>query len=75
MDCSKCNCGGVDRSLRLLVGGGLVAWAAAFDGPKWAWVGIVPLATGALGFCPLYPLIGVNTCCGSDKKCCGGKKE
>ena len=35
---------------------------AAFGGPVWAWVGVVPLATAAIGFCPLYPLVGLNTC-------------
>ncbi len=58
----KANVGGIDRILRILVGLGLVAWAAAFGGPVWAWIGIVPLATGAVGFCPAYPLLGMNTC-------------
>ena len=58
----KANVGGIDRILRILVGLGLVAWAGAFGGPVWAWVGLVPLATGAVGFCPVYPLLGMNTC-------------
>ena len=58
----KLNVGGIDRILRILAGLGLVAWAALLGGPAWAWVGIVPLATGAVGFCPLYPIIGLNTC-------------
>jgi len=58
----KLNVGGIDRILRILVGLGLVAWAALLGGPVWAWIGIVPLATGAIGFCPFYPLIGLNTC-------------
>ena len=58
----KLNVGGIDRVLRILVGLGLVAWAALLGGPVWAWIGIVPLATGAIGFCPAYPLLGMNTC-------------
>lgn len=57
----KLNVGGIDRALRILAGLGLVAWAVA-GGPVWAWIGVVPLATGAVGFCPFYPLIGLNTC-------------
>jgi len=58
----KINVGGIDRVLRILVGLGLVAWAALLGGPVWAWIGIIPLATGAIGFCPLYPILGMNTC-------------
>ena len=57
----KFNVGGIDRVLRILAGLALVAWAL-MGGPVWAWIGIVPLATGAVGFCPLYPLLGLNTC-------------
>ena len=57
----KLNVGGIDRVLRIGAGLGLVAWAAV-GGPVWAWIGIVPLATGAIGFCPVYPLLGMNTC-------------
>ena len=57
----KLNVGGIDRGLRIAAGLGLVAWAAV-GGPVWAWIGIVPLATGAVGFCPVYPLLGLNTC-------------
>lgn len=57
----KLNVGGIDRVLRILAGLGLIAWAA-LGGPVWAWIGVVPLATGAIGFCPVYPLLGLNTC-------------
>lgn len=56
------NAGTFDRIARIILGLGLIAWAAAFDGPAWAWIGILPLATGALGFCALYSLLGINTC-------------
>jgi hypothetical protein len=57
----KLNVGGIDRILRIVVGLALVAWAV-MGGPVWAWVGVVPLGTGLIGFCPLYPIIGMNTC-------------
>jgi hypothetical protein len=57
----KLNVGGIDRILRIVVGLALVVWAAFMGGPVWAWIGIVPLATGAIGFCPLYPMIGMST--------------
>lgn len=57
----KTNVGGIDRVLRAVAGLGLVGWAVA-GGPAWAWIGLVPLATAAIGFCPLYPLVGLNTC-------------
>jgi hypothetical protein len=38
--------------------------AMVFVGPKaaWGWIGIVPLLTGLVGFCPLYRLVGMSTC-------------
>jgi len=57
----KLNVGGIDRVLRIAAGLGLVGWAA-MGGPVWAWIGVVPLATGAVGFCPVYPLLGLSTC-------------
>ncbi|MBL8486746.1 MAG: DUF2892 domain-containing protein [Rhodocyclaceae bacterium] len=57
----KFNVGGIDRVLRIVVGLALVAWAV-MGGPVWAWIGVVPLGTGLAGFCPLYPLLGMNTC-------------
>jgi hypothetical protein len=58
----KVNEGTIDRALRVVAGLALIAWAAMFGGPVWAWIGIVPLATGALGNCPLYSFFGLNTC-------------
>ena len=57
----KINVGGIDKILRLVVGLALIAWAL-MGGPVWAWVGVVPLATGAIGWCPAYNLFGMNTC-------------
>jgi hypothetical protein len=58
----RINVGGIDRVLRIVVGLGLLA--LVFVGPKtpWGLIGIVPLMTGSLRMCPLYSLIGVNTC-------------
>jgi len=58
----KSNVGGIDKILRIAVGLGLVAWALVGGGPWWAWVGVVFLATGLIGWCPAYPLLGMNTC-------------
>ncbi len=57
-----CNVGGIDRALRIIVG--LAILSLAFIGPQtpWAWLGLVPLITGVAGFCPVYPLIGFNSC-------------
>ena len=55
------NVGGIDRILRILVGLALIAWAL-MGGPVWAWIGVVPLATGLIKFCPVYTLLGLSTC-------------
>jgi hypothetical protein len=56
------NEGTIDRVLR--VGLGVALIAMVFVGPQTplGWLGLVPLLTGVVGFCPLYRLIGVNTC-------------
>jgi len=58
----KCNSGGLDRILRIVVGLVLVALAATDMVGAWGWIGVVPLLTGAIGFCPAYTLLGMNTC-------------
>jgi hypothetical protein len=55
------NVGNFDRGLRIIGGLALIAWAL-LGGPLWAWIGIVPLATGAMGLCPLYSVLGIKTC-------------
>jgi hypothetical protein len=57
----QANVGGADKWLRIVVGLALIAWAL-MGGPAWAWIGVVPLATGMFNFCPLYKLVGINTC-------------
>ena len=56
------NEGMVDRFLRVVVGAGLMALAATHTIGVWGWVGVVPLIAGAVGICPLYMMLGINTC-------------
>jgi len=67
----KCNVGGMDRIARIVVGLALVAFAV-YSGQVWAYVGVVPLVTGAAGFCPLYPIFKFSSSCNKD---CGCKNE
>jgi len=56
------NEGTIDRALRIVAG--IVLIGLALAGPKivWGWIGVIPLVTGLVGFCPLYRLLGINTC-------------
>lgn len=56
------NVGSTDRIIRIVAGLALIAWAAFFNGPVWAWIGLVPLATGLFRICPAYSIFGINTC-------------
>ena len=56
------NVGGIDKILRIAVGIVLIGLAALGIVGAWGWIGLVPLLTGLSGRCPLYPLLGVNTC-------------
>ena len=58
----KCNIGRIDRALRISVGLVLVGLAASNVVGVWGWIGIVPLVTGLFKFCPLYPILGINSC-------------
>ena len=58
----KLNVGGMDRILRVTAGVVLITLTVTEVIGMWGWVGVVPLATGLLGWCPLYPLVGCNTC-------------
>ena len=52
----------IDRAIRVLFGAALVS--LVFFGPQtaWGWIGLVPILTGLVGFCPLYRLLGIDTC-------------
>ena len=56
------NEGTIDRTLRIIAG--LVLLSLVFVGPQtlWGLIGIVPLATGLIGWCPAYSIFGLNTC-------------
>lgn len=58
----KTNEGGIDRALRAVAGIALIGLTLAGTIGPWGWIGIVPLATAAIGWCPLYTVLGVNTC-------------
>ena len=58
----KTNIHPIERSLRLI--GGLFLMSLAFWGPSSLWflLGIIPVATGLSGWCPLYTILGISTC-------------
>jgi hypothetical protein len=58
----KQNVGGIDRTIRIIAGIGLIS--LVFVGPQtvWGWIGVIPLATALIGWCPPYSLLGINTC-------------
>ncbi len=56
------NVGGTERIIRIVVGLVLLGLAATGTVGWWGWLGVVPLATGALGWCPPYAIFGINTC-------------
>ncbi len=58
----KANEGTVDRGLRVVAGLALIALAATGTVGAWGWIGVVPLLTGVVGWCPLYTVLGINTC-------------
>ena len=58
----KTNVGGIDRVLRVMLGAVLIALTLMDTIGPWGWIGVVPLSTAALGFCPLYAVLGLNTC-------------
>lgn len=58
----SCNTGNIDRALRIIVGLALIALAVTNTVGVWGWIGVVPLLTGIFGFCPVYSMLGLNTC-------------
>lgn len=58
----KTNVGGIDRMLRVVAGVALIALTLMGVIGAWGWIGVVPLLTAALGFCPLYTVLGFSTC-------------
>lgn len=58
----KINVGNMDRTLRIIVGVILITLAATGIFAPWGWIGIIPLVTGIIKSCPLYSILGMNTC-------------
>ncbi len=58
----KSNVGGIDRIARIVIGALLVVLAITGQIGGWGWIGLLPLATGDMGRCPPYSLLGINTC-------------
>jgi hypothetical protein len=56
------NAGTLDRTIRIALGIALLSLAWVGPQTPLGWVGIVPLLTGVIGFCPAYRVFGVNTC-------------
>ncbi len=61
------NVGTIDRAARIVVGLVMIAYALQFGLPatgwNWVgWIGVVPLVTALMGNCPLYSVLGLNTC-------------
>lgn len=56
------NVGKIDRILRIIAG--LVLISLVFVGPKtmWGLIGVIPLVTAFVGFCPAYRILGIRTC-------------
>jgi O-antigen ligase len=58
----KGNVGTTDRIIRVLAGLVLIALTLTGTIGLWGWLGVVPLATGLVGWCPPYALLGISTC-------------
>ena len=61
------NIGALDRVVRVIIGLVLVAYTVpvGFSSTGWnwvGWIGVVPLLTAAIGFCPLYRVMGISSC-------------
>ncbi len=56
------NIGGIDRILRIVVGLALIGLTLTGVIGLWGWIGVVPLATAAIGWCPAYLPFGIMTC-------------
>lgn len=58
----RTNVGGIDKVLRIAVGIALIAMAYMNVVGVWAYIGVVPLLTGLIGWCPIYPMLGISSC-------------
>ena len=58
----KINEGGIDRIVRIVAGLVLIGLAYTGTVGMWGYIGVVPLATGLIGWCPPYAMLGISTC-------------
>lgn len=58
----ECNLSQSERLIRIFVGLLMILLILLAHGPNWLWVGLIPLATGLINFCPVYRLFGINRC-------------
>ncbi len=58
----KSNVGGIDRTLRIVIGLALIGVTFAGMLPGWGYIGVIPLLTGLIGWCPPYAIFGLSTC-------------
>jgi hypothetical protein len=63
----KRNIGGTERVVRVVVGAGILALAFVGPASAWGYLGLAPLVTGLVGWCPPYALLGINTCSAREK--------
>lgn len=70
----KKNIGLIERVIRVVVGAAIVS--LAFVGPQtpWAYLGIIPILTGLVGWCPPYSLLGISTCSRCDQETGAGSR-
>jgi hypothetical protein len=64
----KKNIGDIERIMRVIAGIGIISMAFVGPHSPWAYLGSIPLATGLIGWCPPYALLGISTCTGTCKK-------
>jgi len=58
----KANVGSTERVIRIILGLVLIGLAATGSVGLWGWLGVIPLATGLVGWCPPYAMFGISTC-------------
>lgn len=58
----KTNVGSIDRILRIIIGAVLIGLTLTNIIGWWGWIGIIPLGTALIGFCPLYKIFGLSSC-------------
>ncbi len=57
----QCNIGKTDKTIRIIVGILIILWGI-FDKNWWGLIGLIPLLTGIVSWCPAYSLLGIKTC-------------